>query len=213
MQVAEFNPDDFNPSNQQAADANLLVRFMIKPMLDQDATNEAGRPIYRDIEYIDIRQPGSPDNVVRPASARDKERFPRHYAAFKNRVGNEEYIEGTLLSEWPMVNRSQVEELAFFGVKTVEQLAGCSDAHAQNFMGFNGLKQKANEWLKVAKEQVAKIQLQAELNRRDAEIENLRSEIEALKKGVMNSKVPGRKKVSKKKAVEAEQEAETASEE
>lgn len=186
----EYNPDDFT-SNRSAADANLLVKFLLKPRLDEEATAKEGRPIYRDVEYIDIRQPGSPDNVCRPASARDIDRFPRHYAAFKNRVNEDEYLEGTRLSEWPLVSRSQVEELSFFGIKTVEQLATCADAHGQAFMGFHGLKQRANEWLKVAKENKAAIELQAELNRRDAEIAELRDMIEQLQKASVK---PERKK-------------------
>lgn len=192
MQVAEFNPDDFNRANQSQADQALLVRFVVKPRLDEEESAIKGRPIYREIEYIDIRVPGSPDNVIRPATARDKERFPRHYAAFKNRTSNNDYVEGTLLAEWPLVNRSQVEELAFFGIKTVEQLASCSDANGQVFMGFNGLKQKANEWLAAAKEGAALLEMKAELNRRDAEIAELRGMIESLQN--VNSKKPGRKK-------------------
>lgn len=192
MHVAEFNPDDFSRAHMAQADEALLVKFLIKPRLDEDESNKQGRPIYRDVEYVDIRVPGSPDNVCRPATARDKERFPRHYAAFKNRVSDVEYVEGTLLAEWPMVNRSQVEELAFFGIKTVEQLAACSDANGQALMGFNGLKQKANEWLAAAKEGAALLEMRAELKRRDAEIAELRGMVESMQK--LNNKSPGRKK-------------------
>lgn len=178
--------EDFDPRLRQNGDEALLVKFEIRPLLDKGATEEQGRPIYRDREYISIRAPGSPDEVCRPATRRDIDRFPRHYQAFKNRVGNEEHHEGTLLAEWPVVNRSQVEELAFFGVKTVEQLAAMSDANGQQLMGFNGLKRKANEWLETAAKGINAAQLKEELEKRDKLIAMLQDELKASKK-------PGRK--------------------
>jgi hypothetical protein len=172
--------EDFDPRLQQQADEQLLVKFEIRPRKDAEASSKEGRPIYRDIEYINIRAPGSSDNVIRPATQRDRERFARHYAAFKNRVGNEEIVEGTLLSEWPVCNRSQVEELAFFGIKTVEQLANTSDANGQAFMGFNGLKRKANEWLQAAAQGVKLSEMQAELAKRDEVIAELKAKLDGM---------------------------------
>jgi len=186
--------EDFDPRLQKQADEQLLVKFEIKPKKDAEASRKEGRPIYRDVEYINIRAPGSSDNVVRPATGRDRQRFARHYEAFKNRVGNEDHIEGTLLSEWPVCNRSQVEELAFFGIKTVEQLANTSDANGQALMGFNGLKRKANEWLHTAAQGVKLSEMQAELAKRDEQIAELTAKLDELSK-----KPPRKKKVQTKK--------------
>lgn len=186
--------EDFDPRHQAQADEQLLVKFEIRPRLDQDATKKEGRPIYRDVEYINIRAPGSPDNVVRPATHRDRERFPRHYQAFKSRVDADELLEGTLLSEWPVINRSQVEELAFFGIKTVEQLATTSDANGQAFMGFNGLKRKANEWLEAASQGVQLSEMQQELAKRDELIAELNTKLDN-----MNKPKTRKKKVKAKK--------------
>ena len=171
----------------------LLVKFFIRPRLDEAASAEADRPIYREVEYVDIRIPGSPDNRVRPATPRDKARFPKHYAAFKNRV-SQEMLEGTPLAEWPQITRSQVEELAFFGVKTVEQLAGMSDANAQQSRaGFVGLKTKAKEWL----DKMHSVEtLESELANRDATIATLTERLEALEKA---AKPKTTKKVTAKK--------------
>lgn len=186
--------EDFDPRLQAQADEQLLVKFEIKAKLDSDATAKEGRPIYRDMEYINIRAPGSSDNVIRPATQRDKDRFPRHYSAFQNRVNDEEYVEGTLLSEWPVCNRSQVEELAFFGVKTVEQLANTSDANGQAFMGFNGLKRKANEWLEAAAQGVQLSEMLQELAKRDELIAEMSAKLDAMAKPK-----PRKKKVQAKK--------------
>ena len=61
-------------------------------------------------------------------------------------------VEGTPLAEWPIMSRSQVEELSFHNVKTVEQLVAMSDSLASQFMGMNGLKAKAKMWLEDSEE-------------------------------------------------------------
>ena len=179
--------EDFDPRLRQNGDEALLVKFEIRPKQHRGMSEKEGRPIYKDVEYISIRAPGSPDEICRPATQRDIDRFPRHYQAFKNRVGNEDVEEGTLLSEWPMVTRSQVEEFAFMGIKTVEQLAGISDANGQNIMGFQGLKRKAKEWLETAAKGITAAELKAELDKRDLVIAELQAELKARSK-------PGRKK-------------------
>jgi hypothetical protein len=172
MQTADFNPDDFKPEHQSRADETLMVRFFTQPMLDNQATKKAGRPVYTDREFIDIKVPGSrTGGDVHLVRQRDIVRFPRHYEAFKQRTEAPET--GTPLSEWPMVSRSQAEELAFFNVKTVEQLATMPDNHAQSFHNALNLKQKAKEWLEMAEAstRVSEIgSLQSALDEKDAQI-------------------------------------------
>ena len=175
MLSAEINHEDFLPQNQQAGDEKLLVKFYIKPRQDPRATAEQGHPVFKDVEYIDIKIPGSrTGGATRPASERDKARFPRHYAAFKQRT--EAPNEGTPLIEWPMITRSQAEELAFHNVKTVEQLIGMSDANAMKFMGMNALREKAKKWLEVS-EGAATANAIAE---RDERIATLEAQVEQL---------------------------------
>jgi hypothetical protein len=169
MQQAEFDHRDFEPGSQQALDEGLLVKFYLAPRKDDEKSVEEGRPVYREVEYVDIRVPGDRDGVARPATPRDRSRFPRHYAAFKNRMDTPD--EGTLLSEWPLVPRTMVEELAYFNVKTVEALASMSDGNGQKFHGINALKQKAVDWLAKAKGDAVEVKLREEIVARDAKIE------------------------------------------
>ena len=201
MQTAEFNPDDFRSSAQSKMDEGLLVKFFIKARPDQAATVKEGRPMFRDVEYVDIKVPGDRNSgVCRPARQGDLERFPRHYAAFKNRV-SDDLIEGTPLAQWPLISRSQVEELSFANVKTVEQLVAMSDVNASQFMGMNVLKAKAKEWLKLAKENKSKADLAAQLKKRDDEIDELKAAVKALQaKPHVTKKKRGRpRKVTAKK--------------
>ena len=203
MPIAEFNHEDFDQNQQSRLDDALLVKFEYRPKEDRTQTKLQGRPIFVDTLYIDIRTPGSKDYVCRPAKDRDIKRFPRHYKAFMERVeGAEETVEGTLLAEWPLVTRAQVEELSFFNVKTVEQLAAMSDAHSGQFMGINNLKRKAQEWLVTAKDQNAAMHLATELKLRDEMIAEMKEQIEELK-----AQKPKRKRRTKAE-IEADKEAE-----
>jgi hypothetical protein len=180
VQVADFNHEDFNARNQSSADDQLLVKFENRPVEDKAASLEAGRPIYKEKLYIDIKIPGDKlGGACRPARQNDISRFPRHYAAFRARIeGQDAKVDGTPLAEWPMMKRTQVEEMAFFNVHTVEALANLADVHTSKFMGINALKQKAKEWLEVAEKGAAAAQLATELEKRDAEIAELRAMIE-----------------------------------
>lgn len=144
--LPDVNHEDFAVGQESAQDAQLMVRFFMKPREDKAATLKEGRPVFHDREYVEIRVPGKRDaQACRPATHRDKKRFPRHYEAFKQRSQLPET--GTPLSEWPQINRSQVEMLAFTGIKTVEQLAAASDTNIGSRLGGYALKQRAKDWL------------------------------------------------------------------
>jgi len=149
--LATANPDDFKSSNASKMDETLLVRFFHKEREDKAKTLAEGRPCFKETEYIEIRVPGQRDvQACRPASPKDKSRFPRHYDAFLRRVEVPE--EGTLLKEWPQISRSQVEEFSFMNVKTLEQLSVMSDTHASKIHGGLTLKNRAMQWLESAGE-------------------------------------------------------------
>jgi len=177
--VAEFNHEDFESARAAEQDEKLLVKFYYKTVKDQTASAEQGRAVFKEREYVDIRIPGSRGTgAARPATLRDKDRFAKHYQAFKQRV--ELPVEGTPLGEWPVVNRAMAEELSFSGIKTVEQLAGMADVVASQFMGGQSFKHKAQEWLDRAQADVSIQQMESELAKRDAQIQALSDKLEAL---------------------------------
>lgn len=146
MATADFDYQDFSNSTQSKLDEQLLVRFFVKSVEDKKETMSQGRPCFTDREYIEIRIVGKRDpQACRPATNADKARFPRHYEMFTKRI--EAPIEGMPLAEWPLVSRSQVEELSFLSCKTVEQLAEMSDTNVSQIRGGYELKSKAQQWL------------------------------------------------------------------
>ena len=177
METFEADVTHFQDTSE--ADRSLLVRFFVKSTQDKAATIKEGRPIFREREFIEIRFPGNrTDAVARPARPADIARFPRHYDAFKRRV--EMPDEGTPLAEWPQISRSQVEELAFYNIKTVEQLVGMSDANAGQFMGINKLRAQAKEFLENSKQLVELSSLKTELQERDEKIAAMEAKLEKL---------------------------------
>ena len=138
-------------SQRSHGDETLLVKFFLHPKQNQIKTKEAGRPIFEDIPYIQIMQPGNKDSVkVAPATERDKQRFPEHYRKFVARE-DQEALEGTPLREWAGVTASQCKEFEFLNILTVEQLAAVSDSNGQGIMGLGFLKEKAAKFIENAK--------------------------------------------------------------
>lgn len=135
-------------------DENLLVKFLTRPKQNQTKSKDAGRPIYEEVAYIQIMQPGNKDSIkLAPATERDKQRFPEHYRKYLARE-DQDKTEGTLLSEWAGITRSQVEEFKYMNILTVEQLANVSDSNGQGIMGIGFLKEKALKFMEQAKDGV-----------------------------------------------------------
>ncbi len=184
MQLAEAGYDVTemamdNNSSRFAKDENLFVRFFTHPKQDQDKSAAAGRPIFVDTVYITIMVPGDKTSIIsRPASQRDKDRFAKHFANFESKAGD--VLEGTPLEAWPGISRSQVEEMKYFNVRTVEQLANMSDTNAQKFMGMSIMRTRALAFLEAAEGNAANETLAAELEKRDNEILGLKQAVEEL---------------------------------
>ena len=127
-------------SDVRGADALLSVRFYRKPIEIKDETLAQGRPIFKDADWIQIMTPGDQLNVI-DTIARDnhKARFPQQWAAYQNKIGNQEEIVGTPVSAWPLVSMSQAEELKGIKFHTVESIANCSDQQLQRIGMIAGM--------------------------------------------------------------------------
>ena len=160
-------------------DNKLYVEFYRKPVLQPGKSREAGRAVYEEVDYVRIHVPGDKSSVIeRPVSQQDIFRFQDRYNKWK--AGQEEAVSGTPLSALPGMNPSKVEEYKFFKLVTVEQLAEANDNLGAKFMSFQQDKQRAKAFLEVAKNNAPIEKMNEELQKRDAEIENLRTMVEAL---------------------------------
>ena len=167
-------------SDTQGADARLAVQFYKKSVKQDIASDEAGRPIFKEFDFVRIMIPG--DNLTEIdtyAQESHKQRFPRQWAHYQNQVANHEDIVGTPLDQWPQITRSQADELRGLKFHTVEAIADCSDQQLQRIgmvagMSPHNFRLKAKAFLNLANDS-------AEVAQREAELQALRQENDKIK--------------------------------
>ena len=182
-------PSDFAKPDETrfAADNKLYVEFYRKPILQPGKSREAGRAVYEEVDYVRIHVPGDKSSVIeRPLSEQDVFRFQDRYNKWK--AGQAEAVVGTPLSALPGMSPSKVEEYKFFKIITVEQLAEANDNLGGKFMSFQADKQRAKAFMEVAANNAPIEKMNAELAKRDAELEELRSMVQALQANAKGSK-------------------------
>lgn len=173
-------PGDARPESDEQG---IYPRFYLRAVENKVKSKEEGRPIFEDVEYVEVIIAGDKNNKPHyRVTDVHKNRWPDQYNRFKE---NQEQIpEGTRLEEWPILTTSRVQELKAVGIHTVEQLADLNDAGIQS-LGMGG------------RELVGKAQ---KLIDGKDEISELKKEIETLKKQL-------KKPVRKKRTVKKDQEA------
>ena len=167
-------------SDIQGADARLAVQFYKKSMKQDIASDEAGRPIFKEFDFVRIMIPG--DNLTEIdtyAQESHKQRFPRQWAHYQNQVADHTDIVGTPIDQWPQVTRSQADELRGLKFHTVESIADCSDQQLQRIgmvagMSPHNFRLKAKAFLNLANDS-------AEVAHREAEMQALRQENDKIK--------------------------------
>jgi hypothetical protein len=175
MDLAELD-QGFSVTELAKANEGLYIQFYLKTDRDQEATKAEGRPIYKDYEYIRVQVAGDRGNMVeRPATPQDKRRFAAQYAKFK--AEEEQTPDGIPLSEWPGISTAQIEELKYFKIYTVEQLAEVSDSNGQQLIAFHKWRDKARLYIQALKDAAPMEKLQAELQTRDDKIALLEKQL------------------------------------
>jgi hypothetical protein len=167
-------------SDTQGADARLAVQFYKKSVKQDIASDEAGRPIFKEFDFVKIMIPG--DNLTEIdtyAQNSHKQRFPRQWAHYQNQMGSHEDVIGTPIDQWPQVTRSQADELRGLKFHTVESIADCSDQQLQRIgmvagMSPHNFRLKAKAFLNLATDS-------AEVAHREAEMQALRQENDKIK--------------------------------
>jgi hypothetical protein len=141
-------------------------QFYTEAVLDAAASREAGREIFREVEFCKVLITGDKDNnlVIRADEAfmQDKERggyltpkarWPEHYAAFKrNEAGA---VVGTPLSRLPFLSKAQVAELQYHNITTGEQLADLGEDAAGKIFNGRDLRTQAGAWIDNADKSAA----------------------------------------------------------
>ena len=168
-----------------------IPQFFTEAVKLEWKSRQEGRPIFEDREFVRIIIPGDRRSMaVEPVGEEHKARWGRQYEAF--RAGREAPLEGTPLSEWPvsLMSPARVQELAYFNLRTVEQMAAVNDAQLQSLgMGARELRERARTWLEVAAKGAAPLEkliarneeLAREAERLTRELTSANAELSALK--------------------------------
>jgi len=177
--VADFDPKIFE--NPQAT-VGVYANFYLRPEQDEEESAKAGRPIFKDVEYIEIITAGDAKDVRRrPVREADKRRFREAYRKF--REGDREQLVGTPLTEVTWVSAAMREELHYAKVRTVEQLAELNDQACGRMPGMYDMKRKAAQWLQKATESAPFTALHKENEELKARLEALEASLPKAKKG------------------------------
>lgn len=174
-----------NYSVSYGDDSGVVVEFFNHPVLQTHLSEKEGRQIYKDVPYISMDFPG--DKTKRVCRAvktegtaiipSDIQRFPKQWEAFKNQ--QEQVMEGTPVTEWPPLSKSQALELKAMKIYTVELLASLPDT-ALTFLGARQLRDKAINWLNTAKTGSVSTQIMAELEKLRADNDMMRQQMAQL---------------------------------
>ena len=178
-------------------DSGLFVEFSREPKLMVFKSEQAGRPIYEDRDYISITYAGGksvnkrevrlvPDNNGGPS---DPERLPRHWEAFQRQA--EQAQSGTQLEVMPWLTKSQVFELKAQKIYTVESLANIPDS-ALTITGGRGLREKAQKYLALSTDNAAVSALEAENRNLKTDLEMLKQQFAAFASNQAQSETPKR---------------------
>lgn len=165
-----------------ASDAKKSVIFYVRPVLDRPKSQAEGRPYYNDVVYVRMQDPGDKTTIHdRPATMAEQTRFPRQWALFQQGRGGEH--PGTDLVHLFPDNPSIVATLKHNNVHTVEMLAGLTSTSMQQ-IGMGGLEwqQRAVRFMENAKDASMMTRMNAELAKRDEQIDALRVQNENLTK-------------------------------
>lgn len=169
----------------QDNDALVTPYFKTVAIQDDMASKAEGRPIYRDVEVVEVRIAGDRHfSPTFPAGAMWRrvdgeevtyaERWPTQYARFK--ANQEQIATGTPLSELPFLTEARRQELRALKIYTAEALASLEGKNL-NALGITGreLKKQAEAYLTNAGGSAQTVALAAEVEALKAEIAAMRA--------------------------------------
>jgi hypothetical protein len=159
-------------------DKGVVAVFRNDVVRNPKKTAEAGRPIFDDIELVELRHPGSKDVGVYPAMERSHwaedpvtgeliavtfaERFSRQYQQFKSH--DQQTKAGTPLSYLPFLTAAKCAELRALNIYTAEALAIIDGAELKNLgPGGREIKNQTIAFLESSSDMAKVTKLEAEL--------------------------------------------------
>lgn len=182
--------------SQTLGDDALVPLFRNMPQPNPARSAKEGRPIFDDVEVVDVRYPGSRNYGTYPVNQLScwvfdqysgtqrpityAERFARQYRQFKDH--QQQTKSGTPLEHAGFLTEARQAELRAVNVYTVEVLAEIEGAELKNLgPGGRDLKNKAQEYITLGRSNAPNMVMQAELDALKASMQVLEDDNAALK--------------------------------
>jgi hypothetical protein len=127
--LALDNPTGFDPNSgvvQFGRENQVFARFYRGTKRDNFASQEAGHPIEKGVDMIEIRQFGEKDSTVAEVNESHKMRFPQRWAQYEQ--GREQVQDGAPLDMLFPKNPEVVSTLKLNHIYTIEALAAAPDS-------------------------------------------------------------------------------------
>lgn len=173
-------PDNIHSAGYGAVgfgdDAKLFVRFFRTTERDNARSADEGRPVFKVIDMIEIRQPGERDALHRPVKEEDQYRFPRHWAAFQ--ASQDQTQVGTPLTYLFDAEPEIIAMMKELRIHTLEALANLTENGIQR-LGMGGRKwvERAKEYLGGLQDAAAVRRLQEQVDEKDQRISTLEQQL------------------------------------
>jgi hypothetical protein len=144
------------------------------------ASEQAGHPVFEDVDFIEISIPGDMTNViVRPATDKDKQTHAALFAQYKQ--GLEPSVDGVPVESWARLTRAQAANYKALNFQTVEQIANMSDTAAGKVgMGAHADRTAAKAYLAMANDSALAQKQALTIERQDNEMADLKRQIAEL---------------------------------
>lgn len=173
------------------------IEFYVDAVLDQAASDAAGRRVTKDVNMVRIIPPGGqlivekkPEEWIaqlkRKAIERTHDAFPQEwidniqksYDSWK--AGLEPPLNGTSVKEWALLSPAQAQNFINMRILTIEDVAAMTEeAMARVGMGSRNLRDKAREWLQAKEIASNAVAENAELKAKLATLEARLAELES----------------------------------
>jgi hypothetical protein len=186
-------------------DDSVLAIFRDFAVKDEAASAKAGRPIFNDMEIVELRFPGTKNWAAYPAASFSHwsvdpqtgdqvkmtyaERFSRQYRQFK--AHSTQTKSGTPTSHAPFLTEARRAELRAQNIYTVEALAAIDGQELKNLgPGGREMKHAAMEYIAESQSGAVNTQMQAELEAMRAKYQAMEEDMAALRAQASSGEKP-----------------------
>lgn len=158
-----------------------LVRFYKHWVQNNFATEREGRPVGKDLDYVEIRGLGQDKQVTkRKVRPQDLNEYARQWDLYQR--GIEQRADGTPLEQWPTLGTEEILMLRSHNIHTLEALCQVDDSGLLHMgPGTRKLQDRCKYYMNEEAPKAASANLLAQVDELRADNEKLATEVAQLR--------------------------------